>query len=123
MPTTTTKRQPLVIDLRTPAAPRSAGRSKYHAKAVTWDGIRFPSQRECGRYRGLCDLRAAGEVLWFARQARFDLEGGVAYLCDFIIHWRDGHTTVEDVKGVQTPMFRLKRKQVEARNQLKIVLS
>jgi hypothetical protein len=42
------------------------------------------------------------------------LTGGVKYVCDFLIFWADDTVTFEDVKGMRTPMYKLKKKQVEA---------
>ena len=36
------------------------------------------------------------------------------YVCDFQVYWANGDITFEDVKGVKTPMYLLKKKQVEA---------
>ena len=89
-------------------------RSKYGAVATYVDGIRFDSRKEAARFMALKILRDAGEVLWFARQPRFVLPGGVEYVADFVVAWADGEITVEDVKGVKTKEYRLKKRQVEA---------
>ena len=96
-------------------AARSPKPNKYHAKKVRYDGIPFDSQRECNHYQVLLALQKAGEIRTFARQCRFDLEAGVYYLLDFLVVWRDGSITYEDVKGVKTPVYALKKRQVEHR--------
>ena len=58
--------------------------------------------------------RQAGEVLFFQMQPPFHLTGNVKYVCDFQVYWANGDITFEDVKGVKTPMYLLKKKQVEA---------
>ena len=50
----------------------------------------------------------------FLRQPKFDLPGGATYSADFIIFWKDGNCTIEDVKGFKTKDFILKRKIVES---------
>ena len=102
---------------------KAKARSKYGAIPTYCDGVRFDSRKEGARYLALKILRDAGDVLWFARQPRFVLVGGVEYIADFIVAWADGRVTVEDVKsaGTKTKMYRLKKKQVEALYTVKIV--
>lgn len=109
-------RSAVLAQLRQQGAPLETPkpkRSKYGAEPVVVDGIRFPSKREARRYGDLLRLRAAGVVLWFARQATFDLPGGVAYRCDFVVAWKDGRVTVEDAKGMATTEYKLKRRQMK----------
>ena len=89
-------------------------RSKFNNVPTIIDGIRFSSQREGKRYEELKQLQKCGEVVWFIRQAPCHLPGGVKYLADFVVIWACGEVTVEDVKGMKTPMYRLKKRQVEA---------
>jgi len=88
-------------------------RHKFHAKPCEDDGQWFDSKKERHRYRELKALRAVGVVTFFLRQTRFDLPGKTVYRCDFTVFWRDGSVTFEDVKGVQTETYRLKKRQVE----------
>ena len=89
-------------------------RHKYGARPTSIDGLRFDSALESRRYADLKLLQQAGEVCFFLRQTPFDLPGGVKYRVDFTVFWADGRVTFEDVKGMRTPMFELKKKQVEA---------
>lgn len=93
---------------------RRTHRHKYNAVATELDGLRFDSKAEARRYADLKLLQRAGEVVFFLRQVPFDLPGGVKYRVDYCIFWADGRVTFEDVKGMTTPMFTLKKKQVEA---------
>ena len=93
---------------------------KYRAKPVTIDGHRFDSQAEGARYRALRLLERAGEITGLELQPVFELAPGVLvpgetrrrpplrYVADF--RYRDslGREVVEDVKGVETPAFRIK---------------
>lgn len=88
-------------------------RQKYSAKAVEVDGMRFDSKKEAKRYVDLTRLRAAGVVSHFLRQVPFHLPGKTRFVCDFVVFWSDGRVTYEDVKGIQTETFRLKKRQVE----------
>jgi hypothetical protein len=89
-------------------------RHKFNAKPSTYDGIKFASKKEQKRYLELRVLESAGDILFFLRQTPMHLTGGVKYVCDFLIFWADDTVTFEDVKGMRTPMYKLKKKQVEA---------
>ena len=86
---------------------------KFGAKPSILDDIRFASKKEQKRYQELKVLQQHGELLFFLRQVPFHLPGGVKYLCDFMNFWQNGSVTIEDVKGMKTPMYILKKKQVE----------
>ena len=91
-------------------------KSKYGARKTSVDGISFDSQAEANYYCKLKILLQKGEIDGFCRQARFlvtdgnDGEKGTEYVTDFIIFCRDGTYRIVDVKGVQTPVFKLKIK-------------
>ena|ERR1700740_762492 len=87
---------------------------KYKSIATVIDDIRFPSRKEANRYVELKLLKQAKEVKFFVRQVRFDLPGKTKYLLDFMVFWQDGTITYEDVKGMKTPMYIMKKKQVES---------
>jgi hypothetical protein len=87
---------------------------KFHAIRTELDGIKFDSKKEAKRYQALLLLIKAGDVLFFLRQVPFHLPGNVKYICDFVIFWTNGEVTFEDVKGMKTAMYILKKKQVEA---------
>ncbi len=88
--------------------------NKYRNERTVIDGISFASKKEAKRYKELMYARLSGDCLWFLRQTPFHLAGGVKYISDFIVFWRDGSITIEDVKGIKTPVYLLKKKQVEA---------
>jgi len=89
-------------------------RHKFRAIPTEVDGIKFASKKEAKRYRELRLLEKSGELLFFIRQTPWHLPGNVKYLSDFFCFWKDGSATVEDVKGMKTSMYILKKKQVEA---------
>lgn len=97
-----------------PTAVRGPRRGKYNAQPTVVDGIRFDSKAEARYYEQLKLRVAAGEVLYFHRQVRIELPGGVRYVVDFQEFHADGTTHYVDVKGVETPMFKTKKRQVEA---------
>lgn len=96
------------------ATPARGAASKHRNKPTERDGIRFDSKLEADYYDFLRVLRAAGEVLYFHRQVPIELPGSVKYRVDFLVFWTDGAVTYDDPKGKITPMFRDKKKMVEA---------
>jgi hypothetical protein len=93
--------------------------NKYRAKPVTTEEGRFASQRE---YQHWCvsKLRQkAGEITHLERQVRFKLAIGPHHICDYVadeIYFDKASQTrvVVDVKGVKTPVYRLKKKLMKA---------
>lgn len=86
---------------------------KFKAKPTTVDDHKFASKKEAKRYTELKQLKEAGEVLFFLLQTRIDLPGGVIYRCDFVVFWANGEVTFEDVKGLRTDLYIVKKKIVE----------
>lgn len=95
--------------------------SKYNAAKVTLDGHRFDSRREAKRYEELKALEAAGKIAQLELQPRFELQAGfryrgkvirkIEYVADFkYLDYERGGLVVEDVKGMRTDVYRLKRK-------------
>lgn len=95
------------------------GRNKYRAKRTTVDGITFDSRREADRYLVLKSMEEGGAIEDLRRQVRyelvpaFDVDGRhyrpVFYVADFVYR-ENGHEVVEDVKGMMTDVYKLKRK-------------
>lgn len=88
-------------------------RHKFHAKKTELDGITFPSKKEAKRYTELKMLKESEEVLFYLRQVPFHLPGNVRYVCDFMVFWSNGEITIEDVKGMKTDMYIVKKKILE----------
>lgn len=89
-------------------------RHKYNAQRTERNGFKFDSKREAKRYDELVLLQALGEVIFFLRQVPFHLPGNVTYRLDFLIFWASGSVTCEDVKGVKTKEYIIKKKLVES---------
>lgn len=95
------------------------GRSKYHARKTTVDGITFDSMREAHRYLALKGMEEDGLISDLRRQVRyelvpaFDVDGRryrpVYYVADFV-YMEAGKEVVEDVKGMRTDVYKLKSK-------------
>jgi hypothetical protein len=88
-------------------------KNKYNARKTRIDCITFASQKEAQYYSELKIRQKAGEVSFFLRQVPFDLPGGVRYFVDFVEFHSSGEVKFVDVKGQQTNIFKLKKKQVE----------
>lgn len=86
---------------------------KFNAVQCKADGIKFASKRERHWYYLLKIQQGAGEVLFFLRQVPFTLPGNTKYVLDFMVFYANGEIAFLDVKGVLTPQFVLKKKQVE----------
>jgi hypothetical protein len=104
--------------------------SKYHAKPQVVDGIRFASQKEARRYGELKMLEKAGVICGLRLQPKYDLTvNGIkvgVYIADFAYSagarsGACGRAGVEDVKGFKTPLYRLKKKMVEAQYGIRII--
>jgi hypothetical protein len=91
--------------------------TKYHARKVVIDGFTFDSQAEGRRYSELLLLCKAGEITNLVPHPVYPLvvngQKIGAYIADFTYLTGTGRV-VEDVKGVKTPVYRLKRKLVKA---------
>jgi hypothetical protein len=91
--------------------------NKYRNVKTEVDGIVFDSKKEARRYGELTTLQAAGEISRLMLQPKFDIiVNGVKvtyYKADFAYFNKD-ERVIEDVKGVKTPVYRLKKKLVEA---------
>lgn len=109
--------------------------SKYLNKKITIDGITFDSKKESARYLQLKALERAGEITELTLQPRFNYEqsnefGNIKkpknlfyYKADFQYYKKgDCFPTIEDVKGFQTAVFRLKKKLIEDRFKIEIHL-
>lgn len=98
---------------------KTARRSKYGNQTCAVDGITFDSKREAARYSVLSQRQRAGEIMNLRIQVPFVIVpaariNGKAvrerrYIADFVYDMPHGLTVVEDSKGMQTPMYRLKR--------------
>lgn len=92
--------------------------SKYRNVRVVHDGIQFDSIAESKRYAFLKLMQKAGEISDLEVQPGFKLEVNGKLICeyrgDFAYRDKQGRFVVEDVKGMQTPVFRLKAKLFEA---------
>lgn len=93
--------------------------SKYGAIKTEVDDIVFDSKKEANRYCELKIMERAGEIKSLTIQPSFPLivNGSKVgkYIADFkYVDCRSGKIVIEDVKGVKTPVYRLKKRLVNA---------
>lgn len=113
------------------ASPMAKRRSKYGVRQDpagvrkrTAFGIKFDSELECQRYLILRERHEKGQIFGLQRQPEFTVELNGFRICqykaDFRYVTRGGVSVVEDVKGVRTAVYRLKKKLVEAQYGIEI---
>lgn len=96
-------------------------RHKFNAIRTELGGIKFASRKEAHYYGELLLAKTSGDLLFVLRQVPFHLPGGVVYRLDFLEFWRNGDIRFVDVKGMKTPMYKLKKKQVETLYPIQII--
>lgn len=87
--------------------------SKFNAKPTIVDGKRFASKAEARRYSELRDLERAGIISHLELQPRFPLIVNGQVICTYVGDFRyleNGKSATEDVKGVKTDVYAIKRK-------------
>lgn len=101
--------------------------SKYHARKVEIDGYTFDSQREARRYNELRMLERAGKISGLEVHPKWTFGSGarllrslpkangatgapITYAADFAYFCTERNARIiEDVKGLDTPVSRIKR--------------
>ena len=96
--------------------------NKYRNKKIQVDMYVFDSIQESRRYKELKLLERAGEIQNLELQPHFLLQDSfrkngktirkIEYIADFK-YIENGKTIVEDVKGIQTEVFKIKHKIFE----------
>ena len=121
--------------------------SKYHSVKVVYDGIEFHSKKEAQRYQQLKLMERAGFIANLQRQVKYELipaqyidgkcvERAVTYTSDFeydeMVPLRQrsvmvdanarmpGGHIVEDVKGMRTDVYKIKRKLMLLKHGIRI---
>lgn len=105
--------------------------NKYHNKKVEFEGIKFDSKKEALRYRELKRLEVEGLINNLELQKRFellpkfDINGrhvrAITYTCDFYYYDTVKKSLiVEDVKGMKTDVYKIKKKMFEYKYQIEI---
>ena len=109
-------------------------RNKYGARKVVVDGLKFDSMREAKRWLALRQDERNGEISGLERQVKYVLAPGVKlagekraktelrYFADFRYIDENGKTVVEDAKGHETPVSRIKRHLMQSVHGISVVL-
>lgn len=105
---------------------------KYNAQKIVFNGEKFDSKKELQRYKQLLEMQEQGEIHSLARQVEFILipnqrepstfskkgkeklgkviEHRIKYIADFVYIDKNNKYVVEDVKGIKTKEYIIKRK-------------
>ena len=119
---TSLKRVSVTTPQKPAAVKRREGRVKG-AQPTEVDGLKFPSKREAARYKELQLLKKAESIRRLRRQVMFPLvTKGVpvfphGYVADFVYEELLNGAwifTVEDCKGFETEVFRVKERLMKA---------
>lgn len=97
--------------------------SKYRAKKVEIDNIKFDSEKEAKRYLQLKELQNNNKISNLRLQVKFELipkqtdtnnkfkYHQISYIADFVYYNNEtNEEVIEDVKGYKTPEYKLKKK-------------
>lgn len=103
-------------------------KNKYKAKKAVVDGIVFDSRKEAKRYTELKKLEEMGSIRDLSLQVQFELMPSfeividgkkrkrrpITYVADFV-YYKGNEKVIEDVKGLRTPVYKIKKKLFEYR--------
>ena len=96
---------------------------KYHNEKTEVSGITFDSKKEAVRFYELSNMERAGMITKLKLQPQFTLQEGfktpegetvrpIRYVADFSYFDEQGRFVVEDVKGVRTKEYLMKKKMM-----------
>jgi Protein of unknown function (DUF1064) len=93
--------------------------SKYHNCKTIVHGIQFDSKKEAERYQELLWMEQFGLIHKIELQPKYELvvndQKIGAYYGDFRYELTEtGESITEDVKGMKTPVYQIKKKLVKA---------
>ena len=100
-------------------------KGKFGSFKITVNDMQFDSIMESRYYIHLLMLKADKKIRNFERQVTIELQPKfkdqftgktilpIRYIADFVVEGIDGTKTVIDVKGVETPEFRIKKKMFQ----------
>ena len=104
--------------------------TKYGNRKTTAFGIMFDSKHEAERYLVLRSMQHNGEITGLALQQRYELipaqyrngkcvERACYYIADFV-YVKNGKLVVEDAKGMKTDVYKIKKKLMLERWNIRI---
>jgi hypothetical protein len=99
-------------------------KQKHNNQIVEINGRKFRSKAEGARYMELLLLEKSGQIHDLRLQVPFDLVPAVVingkkkkamrYYADFVYTLPDGGRVIEDVKGYETDIYKMKRHMMKA---------
>lgn len=92
-------------------------RSKYGARKTVVDGITFDSMAEATRYGVLKVIQSAGLIRNLRLQVPYEITVNGQKVCRYVadfVYEENNKEVVEDVKGMKTPVYNLKKKLMKA---------
>lgn len=104
--------------------------TKYKSVKTEINGINFASKKEASRYMELVTLEKHGDIYGlefqvpFELQPKFKINGktvrAIKYVADFVYFDKKKKIHVEDVKGMRTEVYKLKKKLFEYKYKIEI---
>ena len=91
--------------------------NKFNSRRTEVDGIVFDSKKEAARYSELKILVKAGQIQNLELQVEYPMIVNKHKVCSYRADFRyveNGKSVVEDVKGVRTALYILKKKLLRA---------
>jgi len=92
--------------------------NKYHARKCQIDGYTFDSLAEGRYYQGLKIMLTNGDIQNLEIHPPFAYVDNGKFIFTYYADFRyteNGKVLIDDVKGVRTPVYKLKKKLIEAR--------
>jgi len=93
-------------------------RNKFNASSIFYDGNKYDSKAEAAYAKDLDLLIKAKEVKKWERQIKISIDINGYHICNYFVDFRvwksDGQIELVEVKGMETEVWRLKRKLLEA---------
>ena len=112
-------REQLVAQVKVPK-PAKYRNVKTRFRSTQGFELTAASKAEARGYAELDRLLLTKRIVRWIPQVGFLLQGGSRYVCDALIFWSDGQVTVRDYKGVETPVFKIKRGLMRATYNIEI---
>ena len=99
--------------------------NKYHSRRTSVNDMVFASAAEARRYEELLLLQHVREIQNLRCQVSYRIVVNGETICTYVADFqyfdcRKNETVIEDVKGVRTPVYRLKAKLMKAVNGITI---
>jgi hypothetical protein len=93
-------------------------RNKYGNKKCSFEGYIYDSRLEADYAQELSLRKKAGDILDWDRQFKVSIDINGYHICnyyvDFRVHEKDESFTLVELKGMETDVWKIKRKLLEA---------